>query len=92
MWQPGESGNPKGRPKKPFAEVLNRAIAQEDSKRLRECVEKLLDAAAKGEPWALAMVADRLDGKPKQQTELTGEDGGPVAFSQIERVIVKPKD
>ena len=26
-------------------------------------------------------IADRFDGKPKQQTEVTGADGGPVAVT-----------
>jgi len=75
-WKPGESGNPSGTsPAKPFLDALNRAIAQDNGKRLRNAAEKLLTAADAGEPWALQMVADRLDGKPKQQTELTGKDG-----------------
>lgn len=31
---------------------------------------------------------DRLDGKAKQQTEITGEDGGPIGFTQITRRVV----
>lgn len=57
-----------------FSDTLNRAIAQDDSKRLRAAVEKLLDKAADGEPWALGMLGDRLDGKPAQA--ITGADGG----------------
>ncbi len=28
-------------------------------------------------------IADRLDGKPKQQTEVTGADGGPIETRAI---------
>lgn len=91
-FEPGQSGNPSGtQPNKPFWSALNRAIAQEDSKRIRAAAEKLLDAAASGEPWAIAMLADRMDGKPKQQTELSGPDGGPVPIGVIERTIIDPQ-
>lgn len=63
----GQSGNPEGRqPNKPFLDALNRAIKQEDSKRVRQAAEKVLDAAANGEPWAITFLADRTDGKPNQ--------------------------
>ena len=64
-----------------WSETLNRAIAQDDGKRLRAAAEKLLDEAANGQPWAIKELADRLDGKPKQQTELSGPDGGAIPTS-----------
>ena len=79
QWEPGRSGNPAGGAKiKRFFAALERAIAQEDGKKLRDAADKLLDEAAKGEPWAIQMLADRLDGKPKQQIEATGADDGPL--------------
>jgi len=85
---PGQSGNPAGtQPSKPFMQALGRAIAQDDAKRLRQCAETLLDLAAQGEAWAVQMLADRLDGKPKQQTEVSGPDGGPIYIKTgIERL------
>lgn len=78
-WEKGESGNPQGRAlNKPFLDAVTRAIKQDDGKRLRAAAEKLLDAAGAGEPWALQMVADRLDGKPKQQIEQSGPDGSDI--------------
>lgn len=78
-WKPGESGNPEGPVKqKRFYAALDRAIAQEDGKQLRDAADKLLSEAAKGEPWAIQMLADRLDGKPAQQVALTGPDDGPL--------------
>jgi hypothetical protein len=83
MFQSGQSGNPVGGPPnaKVFNETLRRAIKQEDGKRVRECVEKLLDRAAVGEPWAVQMLADRLDGKPHQA--ITGVDGGPLVVEIV---------
>jgi hypothetical protein len=46
--------------------ALDRAIAQDDSRRLRDAVEKLLDLAAAGEPWAIQMLAEKLDGRTPQ--------------------------
>jgi hypothetical protein len=83
-WKPGESGNPEGRAlNKPFLDAVSRAIAQDDGKRLRKAAEQLLDAADAGEPWALQMLADRLDGKPKQQVEASGADGGPLVVEIV---------
>lgn len=81
-FQPGQSGNPEGGVKqKRFYAALDRAIAQDDGKRLREAAEQLLSLASAGEKWAVEMLADRLDGKPKQQTELTGADGSPFTVT-----------
>lgn len=79
-FQPGQSGNPAGSSPKQrrFSATLDRAIEQDESKRLRAAAEKLLDLAAAGESWAVGMLADRLDGKPKQQVVQTGIDDGPV--------------
>jgi hypothetical protein len=75
-FKPGESGNPDGRPKDyKFLAALNRAIAQDEGKKLRSAAEKLLALASAGEPWAVKELADRLDGKPKQTVEGGGEGG-----------------
>ena len=77
---PGQSGNPNGAPlkSKRFHTALDRAIEQDDAKRLRAAAEKLLDLAAQGEPWATQMLADRLDGKPAQAVTLSGDADQPL--------------
>jgi len=83
-FKPGESGNPSGvQREKKFLAALERAIAQDTADRLREAAEKLLTYAAAGEPWAINMLADRLDGRPKQQIEATDEQGRSVAVAII---------
>lgn len=78
-FEPGQSGNPSGVVwNRPFWDALRRASIQEDGKRIRAAAEKLLTAASNGEPWAIQALADRTDGRPKQATELTGADGGPI--------------
>ena len=89
---PGQSGNPEGariHKQKRFFNALDRAIEQDDAKRLRSAAEKLLDEAAKGESWALQMLADRLDGKPAQQVQIQGDAEQPLV-ARIEQVIVDP--
>jgi hypothetical protein len=81
QFQPGQSGNPGGGVReKRFRAALERAIAQDDGKRLRGAAEKLLDLADAGEAWAVKELRDTLDGKPAQ--EITGKDGGPLVVIQ----------
>ena len=61
-----QPGNKHGTKNKLFDAALRRAVAQDDGERLRKAAEMLLDEAAAGKPWALAQLADRLDGKADQ--------------------------
>jgi hypothetical protein len=38
---------------------------------MRRVAEKLADCALNGEPWAISLVADRIDGKPKQESDVS---------------------
>jgi len=77
----GQPGNDNATKNKRFYEALDRAIAQDDGKRLRGAAEKLLTLADQGEAWAVRELADRLDGKPKQQVEASGPEGGAIRIS-----------
>jgi hypothetical protein len=87
-FEPGQSGNPRGTagPKR-FRDALERALAQDDGKKLRLAVDKMLDAASDGEAWAINFLADRLDGKPHQSSDISNPDGTNL-FSAIERRII----
>lgn len=50
-----------------FLDALSAALTADDGAQLRAAADALLSAAAAGKPWALQMLADRLDGKPAQQ-------------------------
>ncbi len=89
--QPGESGNPAGGQKaKRFFNALDRAITQDDGKKLRAAADKLIDLAVAGESFALQMLADRLDGKAAQSVTISGDADNPLV-TRIESVIVDPK-
>lgn len=65
-WKPGQSGNPKGRPKsKSFKGALNKAIDEADGdKSLLELIAKsLINQALAGDVRAIKEIANRLDGK-----------------------------
>jgi len=78
-WKKGQSGNQSGRPaEKAFADAVRIAVTAEDpvtkKRKLRMIAERLVDKALEGEAWAIAQVADRLDGKPAQESTLTVSD------------------
>lgn len=81
-------GNNNAGRNKPFWRAIDRAIVQDDGKRLRDAAEKLLDLAAQGEQWAVRELADRLDGRPAQA--LTDSNGDPLTITFMlkdERVL-----
>lgn len=83
-WQPGQSGNPKGRlpGQRPFISVYREAIA-ELAKQKKTTPEKLENMilqvgfarAMAGDYRFWQDIQDRLNGKPVQKNELTGADG-----------------
>ena len=68
-------GNDNAKKGKLFYEQLRRVLVQNDSLKLRQVSEKLVDAAIEGEPWAVKEIMDRMDGKPVAIQELSGPDG-----------------
>lgn len=83
-WQPGQSGNPDGRPPKGYSitemmrERMNE-VDQETGKTYRELlVNRLLKLAIrKGDITAIKLVIQYLDGMPLQRTDITSS-GKPV--------------
>jgi hypothetical protein len=89
LWKPGQSGNPNGRPKKgkafseeiekqihdvhPFEAQLAAKEGREPRPSLQVIVEKVMRAAMLGEPWAIAFLALRLDGKPLATHQVDGQ-------------------
>ncbi len=78
-WQPGESGNPAGRPKTSLTSILREALEQtdKDGKTTKErIIERLVKLAddPRGLP-AIQEILDRIDGKVAQKTDLNIEGG-----------------
>ena len=74
-WKPGQSGNPRGRlPDKLFADQLRMVLFEEDKvtgrRKMRVIAE---EQAMAGEGWAIQQVADRIDGKPAQESTVNIE-------------------
>lgn len=61
-----------------WAETIRRAVVQNDAEKLRSLAEKLIGLAADGDVAALRELGDRLDGKPAQQVQLSGDDDAPL--------------
>jgi hypothetical protein len=74
----GQSGNPLGRlpGEKQFADQLRIVLAEpvdkndpQSVRKMRRITEKLVECAMNGEGWAISQVADRIDGRPKQESD-----------------------
>ena len=63
MHKVGQPKNTNAQKRGAFLRELNKELTQ-NPEQLRKAIKKLLEQASKGEPWAVQMLADRLDGKP----------------------------
>lgn len=86
QFQPGQSGNPGGRPRrKPFLEELEKQLAQ-NPKILPLIVKKAIDLAKDGELKAITELRDVLDGKPA--IVISGDNADPI---QVEISVARDK-
>lgn len=100
-FEPGQSGNPNGRPRK--AKLTYDALMVElksrehdstdaDPKGLRKIVAKVTDLAEGGDMKAVEFIRDMTDGKPKQAVVGGDEDDEPLRMvTKIVREIVRPQ-
>ncbi len=86
-FQPGQSGNPGGRPKRPwtfmglYEEELENVLTTQDGQQIeakRAVAKRLVKMAIDGDINAIKELANRLDGMPKQQLEHSGNLEGLV--------------
>lgn len=95
-FQPGQSGNPGGRPKaaKLFRDALMTELKRADNnvERIQKVAQRLVENAIGGETAAIKEIADRIDGKVPQG--IVGDsEGDPIKMiTRIERAIVRPPD
>jgi hypothetical protein len=81
-WQPGESGNPNGRPKREWTwaslledaaeEVMKARDGQEVSAK-KAIAKRLLMMALEGDRQAIKDIMDRTDGYPMSSTDITSK-------------------
>jgi hypothetical protein len=78
-FKPGQSGNPKGRPKKlPELDTLLADVLGEEKDGMTAAeaiLKKLRQMAAQGNIRAAEILLERAYGKAKQSHEITGKDG-----------------
>jgi hypothetical protein len=90
-FQPGVSGNPKGKPKgaRHFSTLIREAIQKvaegEDEPADRLIVKQLVDKAKKGDLSAIDRVIDRVDGKAEQTINLDAEIHTDDGFTKEEK-------
>lgn len=94
VWVKGQSGNPKGRPKKGMAltEILRLFLAQPDldgATRAEMLTRKLWSLALEGNLDAIRYIYDRLDGKPTESHEIGGAGGGPITLRVVEQIVTR---
>ena len=90
-WEPGQSGNPAGRPKKvsSIADIL-RKIGEENggSKEYPEdtkqesVLRQVYFFAAKGKAWAVQFIADRTEGKVVQPVDVDSNQSVNILVTQ----------
>lgn len=87
-FEPGNQLHLLGRKAKRITEAMERACLADDGKRIREGVDKLLDAFADGQPWAVEQVWSRLEGKPAQAVTVSGDEDRPL-ITAIKMIVVQ---
>lgn len=75
---------------KPFVEALRMEIAEagDNHKRLRRIAAKLLAKAEEGDMQAIQQVADRLDGKPAQESTVTVHKHDAADYSRADLAAI----
>ena len=75
----GQSGNPKGRPKraKCIPDILRKITSEKDKDgvtKLNLILNNVVNEAIKGDTWSIQFIADRMEGKPAQVIQQTIEE------------------
>ena len=70
LFEPGQSGNPSGRPKG-LTTLLNEALEADDFDAARKLIRATIINAARGNGTALKLIWDRAEGQVKQEVEMT---------------------
>ncbi len=83
-FQPGQSGNPRGRPKRDLESEVARAVFEENADAIYRV---MLKALLKGDPEVFVVLADRAFGKLTLKVEIPGMED--LAAEIARKVIVE---
>lgn len=82
------AGNKNGIKRRPWTHAIENALEaynKGNGKALDQLAKKIVAAAIEDMDWnAINEIANRLEGKPKQQTEITGENGDSIKLELID--------
>lgn len=94
QFKKGVSANPGGRPKRGWnwAKLFELAVEEElttkdgtmTAQAKQFIVKKLVRMAVDGDMAAVKEIMNRMDGMPKQSTEIGGLDGGPLTIEIVD--------
>jgi len=95
LFKKGQSGNPKGRPKRDWtvAGLIEEAMEAEDETGIpykKAVYDKLVLLAKKGDVMAIKEINNRLDGMPKQSVEIGNKDNKPF-YVELPRKMDTPQ-
>ena len=84
----GQPGNQNGKKGKEWFDAIRKVCVQRGA--LDKIAEVVVDAALKGEQWAVTEIGNRFDGKPAQSLTVSGDEDNPLRVATIERRIIDP--
>jgi hypothetical protein len=88
MFQPGQSGNPKGRrPKRLFDDRLREALASKRGDKAKMLVDRLIAKASTGNVAALKLVCERVGGKPKPSEPVVPPNSEATSLQQVRQQL-----
>ena len=78
VWKKGESGNPKGQPRKPEVELMRQALEETNLEKKKSLWKHLAEQAYEDNTVLIALakkfLPDKLEADVKGQVELSDED------------------
>lgn len=78
----GQLGNRNAAHSKPLTDILRSVLAEDDHEKLRLGMRAVYALASQGDITALGFIMDRIDGKPKQAVDVSGDALAPVVVVQ----------
>lgn len=82
-----EEGNQAAAKGRTIEKLIERINVQEDSRRLRQGLEVLMNKVADGDQRALEFVTERLDGKARQAVDIGGQPDNPLVTELVVKVV-----